>query len=157
MDIPFETITQSAAETQNLGEAFGHAVLTDTLQGMIRGENAVVICLWGELGSGKTTFVQGLARGLGIDSRLLSPTFVIVRHYQIPGDLSFVYHLDLYRIKGAESAHAVGFTDMIHEPRAVVIVEWPERLEEALPERRIDIHFDIQNDSLRKITGGIHG
>lgn len=157
MDIPFDTITQSATETQNLGEAFGYAIVTDTLRGITRGDQAAVICLWGELGSGKTTFVQGMARGLGIASRLLSPTFVIVRHYQIPSDMSAVYHLDLYRISGAESAYAVGFADMIHEPRAVVIVEWPERLETALPQKRIDIHFGIQKDSGRKITASIHG
>ncbi len=157
MDIPFNSTTQSAGETQSLGKVFGHAIVTDALSGISRGEDALVVCLWGELGSGKTTFVQGMAHGLGIDSRLLSPTFVIVRHYQIPADMSVVYHLDLYRIQGAESAHAVGFTDMIHEPRAVVVVEWPERLGTALPERRIDIHFTIQNDSERNIIGSIHG
>lgn len=157
MDIPFDTITQSAQDTQALGEAFGHTIITDRLSAKVDREGALVVCLWGELGSGKTTFVQGMARGFGIESRLLSPTFVIVRHYQIPDASLVVYHLDLYRIHSAQDANAVGFADMVYEPNAIVVVEWPERLGSDIPEKRIDIQFEIQHDVERRIIGNTHG
>jgi tRNA threonylcarbamoyladenosine biosynthesis protein TsaE len=109
------------------------------------------ICLWGELGSGKTTFVQGLARGLGIPSRLLSPTFIIVRRYEIPQTKNFLYHVDLYRIKGPEDIVSLGFADMTHEPGSLTVIEWPERLGTLLPEHRIDIRFTVLSDGKHAI------
>lgn len=137
MALPSTIVTKSAEETKKFGEKFGHSFLA--------GEGADrprVVCLWGELGSGKTTFVQGVAKGLGISARLLSPTFIIVRHYQIPDNPFRMYHLDLYRINHEEDAVAVGFPDMIADPHAIVIVEWPERLGRLLPEKRVDIRFE---------------
>lgn len=104
---------------------------------------AKIICLWGELGSGKTTFTQGFARGLGITSRLLSPTFIIVRRYQIPHKNGFLYHLDLYRMKEPKDVSSVGFEEMVADPNSVVVIEWPERLGTLLPEKRLDIHFGV--------------
>lgn len=129
MVLPFDTITKSAAETKKLGEEIGRA---NTFN---------IMCLWGNLGSGKTTFVQGFARGLGITSRLLSPTFIIVRRYQTPHDNGFLYHLDLYRMKEPKDASSVGFEEMIADPDSVVVIEWPERLGSLLPEHRLDIRF----------------
>lgn len=131
MVLPFDTVTKSAAETQKLGEEIGRANVSN------------VICLWGELGSGKTTFVQGFARGLSVTSRLLSPTFIIVRRYQMPRDSRFLYHLDLYRIKEPKDALAVGFEEMVADMDSVVVIEWPERLGTLLPEKRLDIHFGV--------------
>lgn len=131
MVLPFDTVTKSAAETKKLGEEIGRA---NTFN---------IICLWGNLGSGKTTFVQGFARGLGITSRLLSPTFIIVRRYQLSSDNGFLYHLDLYRMKEPKDASSVGFEEMIADPDSVVVIEWPERLGTLLPEKRIDITFSV--------------
>ena len=138
MVLPFDTITQSAKATQRLGETFGP-------------HKYRIICLWGDLGSGKTTFVQGLARGLGIQSRLLSPTFIIVRRYHIPKKNGHLYHIDLYRVKGKEDINALGFAEMIAEPESLVVIEWPERLGELLPEKRIDIRFTVLPDGNHKI------
>lgn len=152
MVLPFETITKSAAQTQKLGEKFGHSFLA--------GEGsppARTLCLWGELGSGKTTFVQGLAKGVGITSRLLSPTFIIVRHHRIPKHTGILYHMDLYRVASADDARAIGFADMIHEPESLVVVEWPERLGSLLPERRIDIRFETRQDGSHHIQGVSYG
>jgi len=113
--------------------------------------------LWGELGSGKTTFVQGVARGLGITSRLLSPTFIIVRRYQIPTTHATLYHLDLYRIGVPDDTIPIGLSDMIHEPDAIVIIEWPERLGKHLPERRTDIRLVTLPDGTHQLTGSTHG
>lgn len=152
MVLPFETITQSAAQTQKLGEAFGNSFLTGEDSGTAR-----ILCLWGELGSGKTTFVQGLAKGLGITSRLLSPTFIIVRCHDIPKTTGVLYHLDLYRIVSSENVAGVGFTDMIREPESLVVIEWPERLGALLPEKRMDIRFSVLPDGSHKIRGISYG
>ena len=155
MVLPFDTITQSARDTQKLGEAFGNSLLErggNTPHGAGR-----VICLWGELGSGKTTFVQGVARGLGITSRLLSPTFIIVRRYQVPESETTLYHLDLYRTNGPLDAGVIGLSDMIRETNAIVIIEWPERLEATLPEFRTDIRFVAQENGMHRLTGSNHG
>ena len=149
MVLPFDTVTQSAAQTQKLGEKFGNSFL----RGVEGRELPRVVCLWGELGSGKTTFTQGFAKGLGITSRLLSPTFIIVRRHDIPNTSRVLYHLDLYRVTSSEDVPAIGFADMIHEPESLVVVEWPERLGTLLPERRIDIRFETQNNGSHNLQG----
>lgn len=101
-------------------------------------ECATAICLYGELGSGKTTFVQGFAKGLGITKRLLSPTFIIVRRYNIPKDQSFLYHVDLYRVTGAD-LEGIGITEILADSKSYVVVEWAEKLGKYLPDSRIDI------------------
>lgn len=123
----------------------------------IRGEPAKVVCLRGDLGSGKTTFVQGVARGLGVTSRLLSPTFIIVRRYAIPQQTGELYHLDLYRTENEKDAEAIGFSDMISYPGAVVIIEWPERLEGLLPKKRTEINFWVLPDGAHRISGRNYG
>ncbi len=129
-----------------MGATLGHTLLEE-------GSKAPrILCLWGELGSGKTTFVQGLARGLGITSRLLSPTFIIVRRYEIPATGRWLYHLDLYRIKGQEDVVTLGFSDMAHEPKSLTVVEWPEKLGDVLPKRRIDIRFETLEDDRHTIA-----
>lgn len=140
MVLPFEKITQSKEATQRLGEEVGRANVSN------------IICLWGELGSGKTTFVQGLARSFGITSRLLSPTFIIVRRYSIPKKEKYFYHLDLYRMTGKEDALSLGFTEMIAESESFVVIEWPERLEEMLPKHRLDIRFTVLPNGDHKIV-----
>lgn len=154
MVLPFDTITQSAEDTQKLGESFGDSLLKGSGS---RGETAKVICLRGDLGSGKTTFVQGVARGLAITSRLLSPTFIIVRRYSIPKQMGELYHLDLYRTENGKDAEVIGFSDMINNPTAIVIIEWPERLEGLLPGERTEIDFRVLPDGTHRISGRKYG
>ncbi len=120
-----------------MGAEFGHSLL-EKGSGLPK-----VLCLWGELGSGKTTFVQGIAKGIGIASRLLSPTFIIVRRYDIPKTEIVLYHLDLYRMRGNTDIEGLGFKDMLKDPNALVVIEWPERLGTFLPVRRIDARFAV--------------
>src|SRR3972149_1991176 len=90
-----ELITKSARETQS----FGQALAADIVSGKV----SHVLALKGELGSGKTTFVQGLAKGLGVKKRITSPTFILMREYAIshqPLAISYLYHVDLYRLEG---------------------------------------------------------
>ncbi|MCL5095220.1 MAG: tRNA (adenosine(37)-N6)-threonylcarbamoyltransferase complex ATPase subunit type 1 TsaE [Patescibacteria group bacterium] len=127
--------TKSAEQTQKLGEKFAQDL-----------KSGGIICLYGDLGSGKTTFVQGLARGLGIKQRILSPTFLIVREYP-----NF-YHLDLYRLQKSEEIADLGFREMIENPQNVVVIEWAEKAKNLLPKERIEINFEIVNENERKIT-----
>lgn len=137
MDVYSKIITESAQETATLGEEIGRK-----LGGAHPGG---AICLYGELGSGKTTFVQGFAKGLGITSRLLSPTFIIVRRYQIPDSSVFLYHLDLYRVEEGK-LDQLGLSDIFSDPDSFVVIEWAEKLGSSLPNNRIDVHFSVLSD-----------
>jgi len=93
-----------------------------------------VLALSGDLGSGKTSFVQGLARGLGIKERVQSPTFVLLNIY--PG----LYHFDLYRLKNSEDFMGLGFHEYF-EKEGICAIEWPDRIQDILPAKTIYIHF----------------
>lgn len=95
-----------------------------------------IICLYGDLGAGKTTFVQGLAKGLGIDKRIISPTFTIIREYPIEN--SKFYHIDLYRLKDVIN---LGLEEVLSSRQNILAIEWPEIAENILPKNRIQIMF----------------
>lgn len=133
--------TRSPEETYNVGKKLG--------------ENAVpgqVFTLTGDLGVGKTVFTQGLAKGLGIEDAVSSPTFTIVQVYE-EGRLPF-YHFDVYRIGDVEEMEEIGFEDYIMGD-GVSLIEWADLIEEILPEERtqITIEKDLeQGFDYRKIT-----
>lgn len=113
----------------------------------------LIIALTGELGSGKTTFVQGLAKGLGIKKRVLSPTFIMMRQYAICHmPYAFFYHIDLYRVENEKDVEGLGLEEIWSNPGNVVAIEWAEKIKKILPKRRIDIHFKYLNNNQRKIT-----
>lgn len=121
--------TRSEGETRDLARK---------LAGVLTGGE--VICLMGELGSGKTTFVQGLAEGLGIENPIISPTFTLVREYS--GRLA-LFHVDAYRLNGLapdEVQRQIGLWDYI-ERGGVVVIEWADVVADALPNERLDIIF----------------
>lgn len=124
--------TKSAQETKDLGEELGHYVSQ-------KEGNATVICLYGDLGSGKTTFVQGFAKGLGIRSRLLSPTFIIVRRYSLIERAGFLYHIDLYRIKNEKDLRELGISEILADTHSFVLIEWAEKLDSLLPSERVNV------------------
>ena len=107
------------------------------------------IALDGELGAGKTQFVRGLVRGLGGPARSVSsPTFVLLNVY--PGGRLTVYHLDAYRVGGADDFETIGFGELL-EQGGVVVVEWAERVKSLLPADRISIRIDSLGESSRQI------
>jgi len=155
-----EVITQSAFETQKLGEKIGADLRTGT-----------VIALYGNLGSGKTTFIQGLAVGLGIKERILSPTFVLMREYEIspsrspfghlgggeattstPARCSTLYHVDLYRIRDEKDTESLGLQELLSDPTNIIVIEWPEKISNMLSKNHIDIYFNYLEENERKIT-----
>ena len=109
-------ISHSPADTEALGERFGRAA-----------QAGLVIALSGELGAGKTQFVKGLARGLGITARVHSPTFTLVNEYD--GGRLRLFHLDLYRLETPQALASAGVEDFL-EPDGVAVIEWAERLED---------------------------
>lgn len=107
------------------------------------------IALYGELGAGKTQFVRGLVRGLGANPRSVSsPTYVLLNVYD--GGRLAVYHLDAYRVGGADDFEAIGFTELLDQ-NGVVVVEWAQRVEPLLPPRRIDVRIQSLGPRTRQI------
>ena len=107
----------------------------------------MVICLDGELGSGKTVFVKGFAKALGITETVTSPTFSLVKEY--PDGEMPLYHMDVYRLDDAKEDF--GLNDYLNQD-AVVIIEWPEMIEDQLPEERLDIRFKVIDENTRVLV-----
>jgi tRNA threonylcarbamoyladenosine biosynthesis protein TsaE len=103
------------------------------------------------LGSGKTTFVQGLAKGLGIKDKILSPTFVLMKNYKIPSTNKQFYHIDCYRIKQAQDLSALGLEKLFLNPQNIIAIEWAERIKKILPEDTIVLNFKFKNQEQREI------
>jgi tRNA threonylcarbamoyladenosine biosynthesis protein TsaE len=131
--------SQSVADTERIA-----AAVAERLRG---GE---CIALHGDLGAGKTQFVRGLAAALGANPRqVASPTFVLLHVYD--GGRLRVYHLDAYRVGGAEDFESIGFAELLEDAAGVVVVEWAERVTPALPPRRIDIGITTTGPRSRRI------
>jgi tRNA threonylcarbamoyladenosine biosynthesis protein TsaE len=114
-----------------------------------------VLALWGELGSGKTLFTRGIARGMGVPRQvpITSPTFTIINEYE--GRLR-LYHLDLYRLTTIEDLETLPWREVMFGT-GVAVIEWPDRMGELLPEKRWDITFAFLDDDRRRITLAAHG
>lgn len=106
-----------------------------------------LICLWGDLGAGKTVFAKGFGAGLGVTDTINSPTFVLMSEYE--GRLP-LFHLDLYRLADATDAFAGGLIDD-RQAAGVTLVEWPDRMAAALPIGRLDVVIDGEGDQPRQI------
>lgn len=112
-----------------------------------------VLCLWGDLGAGKTVFAKGFGAGLGVEATISSPTFVLMGEYA--GRLP-LFHIDLYRLASADEALEGGLLDD-RQSTGVVVVEWPDRLGDALPPARLDVRIDGGADEPRRIRLEAHG
>ena len=115
-----------------------------------------VICLYGELGAGKTTFVKGLAKALGVTEEILSPTFTLMNIYNIKSErleLKTLVHIDTYRLKTAQDLVEIGVEDYLGAPGAVTLIEWPEKIVELLENKKVSkIYFEHHSNHERKIT-----
>jgi tRNA threonylcarbamoyladenosine biosynthesis protein TsaE len=135
-------ISRSPEETQALGEAWGRAARAGWVLG-----------LSGELGAGKTQFVKGLARGLGVTEPVRSPTFALVHEYA--GGRAPLFHLDFYRLESPRQIVAAGLDQYLFAPPGVVVVEWIERWldgAQPLPVRFRRVVFEQTGESERRIT-----
>ena len=139
-------MTQSAEETRNLGKRLAQEMVPGTL-----------LCLAGDLGAGKTTFVQGLLAGFSATPPYTSPTFVIMKQYDLPvataSGIKRVYHTDAYRVEARDFEH-LGFAEWCADPEGIVILEWPERVEALIPQTAIRISIVSKSENEREISIG---
>lgn len=133
-----EYISNNVEETKRIAAGFAKEL-----------KSGDVLCMYGNLGAGKTAFVQGLAHGLGIDEPITSPTFTIVNEYQ--GDMP-LYHFDVYRIGDSEEMYEIGYEEYVYGD-GISVIEWAELIEDILPESRYSVTIikDDTNDDYRKI------
>lgn len=117
-------------------------------------ETGDTIVFYGDLGSGKTTFIQGLAKGLKIKKRIISPTFIILRHYIINKELApkVFYHVDLYRTNSESDLVGIGLDQIINEKDSIKAIEWGEKLQDLLPSKRTEIKLERISENKRKIS-----
>ena len=118
----------------------------------LKRSSAGVVALSGELGAGKTTFIQGFLRALGVKRRITSPTFLIFKSYTLNAKpYTLVYHIDCYRLKNEKEILELGFKEIISSPENIVAVEWPERIKKVLPKNTIFINFKFIGKNKREI------
>jgi tRNA threonylcarbamoyladenosine biosynthesis protein TsaE len=140
----FKLISRSPQHTQRWGEQLGRLLASGD-----------VVCLSGELGAGKTTLVGGVSRGWGAVEQVTSPTFVIVNEYH-RADGGCLRHLDCYRLNSGADALALGFEDLLAAEGAMVI-EWPERIAEALPAEHLRLSLTWLSDTQRALRADALG
>ena len=142
--LPREYRCTSVTETQSFAADLANSLST-----------GFVIALIGDLGSGKTTFAQGFAKGLGISEHVGSPTFKLVSEYD--GQKGKLIHVDAYRLEGIDDFLNIGGEDILATPRAIILIEWGDKLESILPPDAIQISFkrvlDVENERLISIKG----
>jgi len=147
-----EVLTKSAEETKRLGAKIGSDLAIS--------HKPLTIALSGDLGSGKTTFVQGFAQGLGISSKIISPTFILMRKYAVSpstvhrSQFTFFYHVDLYRFEDniESEVRNLGLTDIWGKPGNVVVIEWAEKIKDLIPRGSTWIKFEVLDENRRKIV-----
>ncbi|WP_119072336.1 tRNA (adenosine(37)-N6)-threonylcarbamoyltransferase complex ATPase subunit type 1 TsaE [Aggregatilinea lenta] len=137
--ITLEIESLNVEETEALGAALGAQL-----------DPGDVVCLEGDLGAGKTALVRGVGRGWGVLERVTSPTFTLVHEHRRTQDDRVLYHVDCYRLERAADAWSLGLEEMLHSTDNVVL-EWPERVAEMLPDGRLWIEFEIGDDTRRTL------
>lgn len=116
---------------------------------------ATVVALSGELGAGKTTFAQAVAKALDVEETVNSPTFVIEKIYALSSQKwQRLVHIDAYRLKGADELRALGWDEIVADPMNIVVIEWPEHVAEAIPENTHRIVLELGEGEERTITYG---
>jgi len=140
----FQITTRTPDKTQELGKTIGKWI-----------EHPMVIGLTGDLGSGKTAFVQGLAEGLEVPGQyyITSPTFTLINEY--PGRLP-LFHIDLYRLDGKSDLEDIGLDELLYD-EAIIAIEWVEKMSDNLPAEHLTMSFEIADDDCRRISLNAYG
>ena len=107
-----------------------------------------IFCLFGPLAAGKTTLVKGMARELGVKGTIVSPSYVLLREYEGKFPL---FHLDLFRIQSGEEFIEAGLDEYLLEPEGTVAIEWAGRIESILPDNRVDVRLELEENEKRII------
>jgi tRNA threonylcarbamoyl adenosine modification protein YjeE len=142
-----EFITDDFSKTENLGLLTARKVLDEPIC-----EKAIVFVLEGELGAGKTTFLQGFAKGLGIRLKIQSPSFVIMNHFKLKNNkFKDYYHFDCYRLKSEEDVVIFDLEKLFNNPKNIICFEWGSNIKKILPKGKKEIDFKVLKDNKRKI------
>jgi len=119
------------------------------------GDTATVIALHGDLGAGKTTFTQNMARALGVTEPVVSPTFLIQKKYSLEGQIfANLIHIDAYRLESADQLEVLGWEDLVRDPSNLIVIEWPEHIEAILAPETKHIYFEYIDEDTRSISYG---
>lgn len=138
-----EHISKSEKATEEIAKSFLE---------LIDAYDVNVVGMVGELGAGKTRFVKYVASALGVKETVNSPTFLIMKNYDISDSrFSRLYHFDWYRIETAEEIHSLGWSDISKNKNNLIFVEWADKIQELLPENHIKIFFEVLDENARKI------
>jgi tRNA threonylcarbamoyladenosine biosynthesis protein TsaE len=144
--------THSMEETFSLGVLLGEEILKTKLKGPF------IIGFSGNLGSGKTLFIQGLAKGLKIKNKIKSPTFLILRKYKVRHKtIKNFYHIDAYRIKKNEDIENSGIKDALKDKNALLAIEWVDIIKKQIPKIDIEIHLKHKLKNSREIIFKFYG
>ncbi len=144
-------MSKSVEETSKVAEDFLNKI------GQSEGNQALVVGLFGDLGSGKTTFTQALGKHLGIGEAMTSPTFVLEKIYNISPNSKFnisyskLIHIDAYRLESGQELASLGFAEIMADPNNLILIEWPERVEDILPADLVKINFKFISEFEREI------
>lgn len=134
-------LSESLSQTENIASAFAKLLQSDD-----------IVVLYGDLGSGKTTFVSALAKKLKAKTRVISPTFILIRHLSLSHPtVHDLYHVDLYRLSQEEAEKDMEIFELLHHHDGVVVIEWAERIEHILPKKRWNIWFRVISETKREI------
>lgn len=137
-------VTKTLDETQ--------ALAREWLASLSPREEALVVGLYGNLGAGKTTFTQAVARELGIKDIVNSPTFVIEKIYETKHPhFKRLIHIDAYRLESASELQVLKFEELVFNKNNLILIEWPEKVAEILPEDHVSIKFTFVNEETRQI------
>ncbi len=143
-----ETTLRSLRETQ----AEAEKAVRDLAERPSR-EHATVLALYGDLGSGKTAFTKGIARALGVENGVTSPTFVIEKIYALAHPaFDRLIHIDAYRLERPEELRALGWDDIVSDPRNLIVVEWADRVEPLIPDDAHQFRFAFVDETTRTLV-----
>lgn len=116
-------------------------------------DRATVVSLYGDLGTGKTTFVQAAAKALGVTAYISSPTFLILKSYQLSAkSYKLLHHVDAYRLKSSDDLRRLHFPDLLADSQNLIFVEWADRVADMLPPDHTKLFFEFVDDKTRKIV-----
>ena len=139
------TITENPKETKELAsELAGKLIKKD--------HEALIIALEGALGAGKTTFIKGFSKALGIREKILSPTFVLIHKHKITNDnFKNLYHIDAYRLNSEKDLLKLGIKEIFINPENIVLIEWADQVKKIIPKTAIWVYFSHLEKNIRRI------
>jgi len=142
-------LSKNASKTKKIGELLAEEIIQIGPQK----EEAFILGLIGDLGGGKTTFLQGLAKGLGIKEKVLSPTFIVMRKFNIQhAKFKNFYHFDCYRIQKTKEILELGWRELVNNSQNIIAIEWADRVFKILPKDALILEFDFIDDKTREIS-----